>query len=295
MADTRRLGAAALLGALALALTACSPSGPPDGPDLAAGDVITLGEPQVMPDGYYGVESIVITEDTVSGRFVLPDGSEIFSVERELAPEDRESLETAAEAYLEWEPGVSVEERTSCMDIGDTTVEVFGSLTHESSMQDCSQETPLRELTTLAEDTWSEGRGPLVRPFMDWSVEIRPWAGDGPDESATVESYLFRRGIFPDGLQVIAQNAPDGWGTSLTAEDDYAGDERYLAPWALSGPVLSDLNEMLLEPDAPGCDAPTGEIRVIRQLPYDDSEVIATRPLCPGQPSTDVAETLRGL
>lgn len=288
-----RTASAAVLGMLAL--SACSLPGLPGGPDLAASDVITLEAQQFMPNGYYGVESVVITQDTISGRYVLPDGTEVFAVEQELGPEERDAVETATQEYLEWEPGVSAQERTDCMDVGETTVEVLGSLTHESHMQDCAQESPLRELTSLARDLQGERVDSLLRPYLDWSVEIRPWDGDGPDGSAPVESYTLRADGFSKGTEIIPQHAPDGWGASLTAWDVPTGPDRYLAPWPVSGPVLWDLNEMLLEGDGLGCDAPTGEIRVLHVIGSRDPELVATRPLCPEQPSAAAAASLREL
>lgn len=289
----RTIRATALLAGSTLLLGACSMSDLPGldtGPDLAAEDLITLTRPMVMPDGYYGEETTVITAETITGRYVLPDGTEIFSVEQELDAEDRELLEQAAEDYLEWEPSVSPEERMDCMDAGMLTVEVSGSLEHESSMQDCAPDSPLRDLTVQTRDTQGERVDQLARPFADWAVEIRPWAGDGPDEAAPVESYDIQGEAFSDGVWVTPENPPDSWGTELTAATN--DPERFLVPWGRSGPVLAELNRVLLAQDQLGCDAPSGEIRIVDR---GDPDQAWTHPVCSGQPTELLLEELRGL
>ena len=146
MITTRAVRAIALLAGSTLMLGACampSLSRLGGGPDLAATDVITLTHPQTMPDGYYGETTIEIGEHTLTERYVLPDGTEIYSVEQELSAEDRDHLEQATETYLDWEPSVPADERIDCMDAGLQTVEVSGSITHASSMQDCDPGIPL--------------------------------------------------------------------------------------------------------------------------------------------------------
>ncbi|GAA1312998.1 MAG: hypothetical protein ACTIOA_11425 [Brachybacterium tyrofermentans] len=298
MITTRAVRAIALLAGSTLMLGACampSLSGLGGGPDLAATDVITLTHPQTMPDGYYGETTIEIGEHTLTERYVLPDGTEIYSVEQELSAEDRDHLEQATETYLDWEPSVPADERIDCMDAGLQTVEVSGSITHASSMQDCDPESPLRELNVLVRDSQGERVEQLARPAADWTVEFRPWAGDGPDESAPVETYALDGDGFAEGTYITAGNVPDGWGGSLTEQEDpYAttGTARFLAPWSLIGPVLADLNTLLLEHDPSTCEDPSGEVRVRYE---GTQERTWTSQLCPGEPSEALVEELRGL
>lgn len=293
MTMLRPIRTIALLVGSVLLLSACSTPDLPGlgtGRDLAAEDTITLTQPMVMPDGYYGEETTVIAADTIIGRYALPDGTEIFSVEQELDAQGRDLLEQAVERYLEWEPSVPAEERMDCMDAGMLTVEVSGSLEHASTMQDCDPDSPLRDLTVQARDTQGERVDQLARPFTDWAVEIRPWAGDGPEESAPVESYAMQGEAFSDGVWVTPANPPDGWGADLAAASN--DPERFLVPWASSGPALAELNRLLLAQDQLGCDAPNGEIRIIDEVDPDESW---TYRVCPGQPSELLVEELRGL
>lgn len=298
MNRARRTLVVALLALLPLSLGACSALDLRGGPELTGSDVIVLTHPQRMPDGYFGEEIVMITEDTISSRYVLPDGSELYDVEQELAPADRERLVEATEEYLAWEPSVPEEDRIECIDAPVQTVEVYGSLTHTSSMQDCTPETPLRELNIVASDVEGELIGALARPFHDWTVEVRPWADGGPDESAPVESYTVTGDGIVGGMVMSSQNAPEGWADSFEAIEnpyDPTAAPRLIVPWDVSGPVLSDLDRVLLTDTVPTCDEPAGEIRALRLHQYEEPTVAATRPLCPGEPAADLVERLRGV
>lgn len=191
MARTRRLGATALLAALTLALGACTLPRLPgrDGSDLAGDDVITLSQDSAGVFGYFGSSSTEVTADTVTERFVLPNDVEIFAVAEEITPEHRATVEEDAEAYLAWERTLSDEDLPVCADIPPLTVDISGSTTHESTVQDCMQESPLRVLDRSVRSAQSELPGQLARPTGDWTIEIRPWGEGSPlgwDATGTV-------------------------------------------------------------------------------------------------------------
>lgn len=290
MARTRRLGATALLAALTLALGACTLPRLPgqDGPDLAGDDVITLSQDSAGVFGYFGSSSTEVTADTVTERFVLPNDVEIFAVAEEITPEHRATVEGDAEAYLTWERTLSDEDLPVCTDIPPLTVEISGSTTHESTVQDCMQESPLRVLDRSVRSAQSELPGQLARPTGDWTIEIRPWGEDGPDESAPVERYQLSAAEHEIGMGITAQNAPAGWGEGLEPD---TGEGSPLG-WDATGTVLTGINDFLLGQRQLGCGDQTGEIRVIHEGSPSTTWAYS---LCPGQQSEVLAEILRGL
>lgn len=290
MARTRRLRATALLAALTLALGACTlPRSPgQDGPDLAGDDVLTLTHTAAGMFGYFGASYTEVGADTITQTFVLPDQTEIFSVTEEISAGDRAHIEDSAEEYLDWERTLSEKERTPCTDVPSTGVEISGSITHESSVQDCMDESPLQVLEGSVRSAQSELPGQLARPTADWTIEIRPWGEDGPDESAPVERYRLTAAQHEIGMGITAQNAPSGWGEGLEPD---TGDGAPLG-WGTTGTVLIELNAFLLGQDQLGCGDQTGEIRVIQEgMPA----TTWTYRLCPGQQSEVLADVLRGL
>lgn len=290
MAGTRRTGAAALLAALTLALGACTLPGLPgqDGSELDGQDVITLTRPSAGMFGFFGTSSTEVGGATVRQTFQLPNGAEIFSVTEEISDGDRGRIEEAAAEYLDWERTLSDAERHPCTDMPSTGIEISGSITHEASVQDCQNETPLRLLEHSVRDAQSELPGQLARPTGDWTVEIRPWAGDGPDESVPVERYRLSAAQHEIGMGITAQNPPSGWGEDLEAD---TGEGSPLG-WDTTGTVLVGINDFLLGQGRLGCGDPSGEIRVIHE--GTPSTTWAYR-LCPGQRSAALAELLRGL
>lgn len=295
MTTARRTAALTLLGALTLtlALSSCSllPAG--HGPELADDDVLTLGHSAAGMFGYFGYGSTTVAADTISTRYELPNGAEIYETTDELDPEVRDRIEVKAGEYVAWEGKLSEKQRTPCTDIPSTAVEISGSITHESSVQDCADDAPLRALEQSVRDAEPELFDQLARPADDWTVEIRPWtedgpAGGGPDDSAPVERYQLRAAQHEIGMGITAENAPAGWG------DDLPPDEGTGAPlgWDATGTVLRDLNAFLLNQRTLGCGDQTGEIRVIKQ--GKPSQTWTYR-LCPGQRSEVLAQTLRGL
>lgn len=290
MTRTRRTGAAALLAALTLALSACTIPRLPgqDGPDLAGDDVLTLTHTAAGMFGFFGTSSTEVGADTVTQSFVLPNETVIFSVTEEITAEDRERIEESAEEYLDWERTLSDEERTPCTDIPSTGVEISGSITHESSVQDCTGESPLRALERSVRSAQSALPGQLARPTADWTVEIRPWGEDGPDESAPVERYRLSAAQHEIGMGITAQNTPPGWGETLEPD---TGDGAPLG-WDTTGTLLIELNDFLLGQDQLGCGDQTGEIRVTHE---GTPAMTWTYRLCPGQQSEALADALRAL
>lgn len=286
----RPLGIAALLAALLLPLGACSPPSLPGlgGTDLAENDVITLTHPSAGMFGYYGDAFTTVEANAVTTSYVLPDGTEIFSLTDEIDSRERERIEDSAERYLAWEKDRSDDDRTVCTDIPSTTVEVSGSITHESVVLDCGDAHPLQDLEGAVGDARSSLAGRLARPAADWSVEIRSWAGGGPNESAPVERYRLLAAEHETGMGATAQHAPEGWGADLPED---TGDGAPLG-WDTTGTVLLELNAFLIGQDQLGCEDPTGEIRVIRE---GTPSLTWTSRLCAGQQSEVLAEVLRGL
>lgn len=291
---SRRTAAGALLAALALTLGACSLLPGRGAPDLAASDLITLRVTSAGMFGYFGGATTEVDTNSISMRYRLPNDAVIFEHTEELADGDRERIEEAAEKYVGWEKTLSDRERIPCTDTPPTGVEISGSVTHDSSVQDCVDDTPLRDLRERVDDAEPELTEHLARPVDDWTIEIRPWAEDGPDEAAPVERYELSKAQHEIGMGISAENAPEGWGAGLAPGDDDDGDGTRSAPlgWDATGTVLTEINDYLLGQDQLGCGDQTGEIRVIKQ---GDPSLTWTYRLCPGQQSEVLAETLRGL
>ena len=287
---TGRAGMLALLGALTLVLGACSLPHLPgrSGPDLASQDVITLSRANAGIMGYFGEWTTEVAADTITMTYQLPNDAVISTVTEELSPAHREAIVQATEEYVAWEKTLSERERTPCTDIPSTTVTISGSLTHDSSVQDCEGETPLRTLTSVVRDAQSPRSREVARPTHDWTIEIRPWSGEGPDESADVERYHLSAAEPEEGMAIEAENAPAGWGAGL-AEDE--GDGAPLG-WDATGTVLIVLNDFLQGQDQLGCGDPVGEIRAIQ---HDTPSQTWAYRLCPGQQSEALVDVLRGL
>lgn len=285
----RNTRAIVLMTGLAMMVSACSlPQWGGGGADLASGDVITITRTSAGMFGLFGAGTTEIAEDTVTSRYSLPNNAEIYALTEELAAPDREHIEHAAEEYLEWERTLSERARTPCTDIPSDRIEISGSTTHESTVQDCSEDTPLRALKQSVTHAQSEFPEQLAHPTDEWTIEIRPWAGDGPDESADVERYALTRAEHEKGMGITAQNAPSGWGAELVPE----GDDPASLGWDTTGTVLTEINGFLLGQRQLGCGDQTGEIRVIKQ---GEPSLTWTYRLCPGQQSEVLAQTLRGL
>ncbi|GAA1312995.1 MAG: hypothetical protein ACTIMA_07595 [Brachybacterium tyrofermentans] len=293
MTTARRPGALALLGALTLALSSCSllPAG--DGPELADDDVITIGNSAAGMFGYFGHGSTTVAADTISQRYELPNGAEIYETTDELDPEARDLIEVRAGKYVAWEGKLSEKRRAPCTDIAATSVSISGSITHDSDVQDCADDTPLHTLKQSVRDAEPELFGQLAHPIDDWTIEIRPWteegpAGGGPDESAPIERYELSAAQHEIGMGITAQNAPADWGADLAPEE---GNGAPLG-WDNTGLVLTDLNAFLLNQKTLGCGDQTGEIRMTK---HGKPAQTWTYRLCPGQHSEALAQTLRGL
>lgn len=290
MAATRRTGAMALLVALTLALSACTLPRLPwqDGPDLGSGDVIAVTRTSAGIFGYFGSSRTEVAQETIRQTYRLPNGTEIFSLTEEITPGDRGRIEDAAADYLDWERTLSERQRTPCTDVPATGIEISGSVTHESSVQDCGEETPLRLLVQSVRTAQTELPGRLARPTGDWTVEIRPWAEDGPDETAPVERYRLSAAQHEIGMGITAQNAPSGWGEVLEPD---TGEGSPLG-WDGTGTVLIGINDFLLAQRHMSCRDPIGEIRVIHE---GAPSTTWTYCLIPGEQSEALTELMRGL
>ncbi|MGO1225375.1 MAG: hypothetical protein ACTMII_10840 [Brachybacterium sp.] len=297
----------ALLGGLAMVLSACTlpplPGFPGSGGggggggsaadsiDLTHDDVITYTSHQMAMEGDFGDEVVEIHRDRVVLRFELPDDSVLFEVETELEPEQRARVEQAAEAYLEWEPTVPDSDRDACTDIGSDIVEISGSITHRSTMQNCQGETPLAALSDEAREAVGRIDEHLARPWQQWTVEIRPWdeSLQGADEATPPERYSLDRGWGGEGMLLTATNTPEGWGAEVDVEQAAEG---VLLSWAQTGTVLTAVNEVHLERRSIGCGDPTGEMRIIRA---GEPAALWTHRVCPGDVTEDLATVLRAL
>lgn len=293
----------ALLGALAMLLSACTlpplpglPGSGGGGPaagsiDLERDDVITYTSHQMAMEGDFGNEVVEIHRDRVVLRFELPDDSVLFEVEAELAPEQRTLIEQAAEEYLEWEPTVPDADRSQCTDIGSDTVEISGSIVHSSSMQNCLDETPLEELADEIQQAVGRLDEDLAVPWQQWTVEIRPWdeSLQGADESIPPERYSLERGWGGEGMLLTATNTPEGWGSEV---DPGQASDGVLLSWAQTGTVLTAVNKVYLERSSIGCEDPTGEMRIIRA---GEPAALWTHRVCAGDVTEDLETVLRGL
>lgn len=289
-----RAGMLALFGAFALILGACSLPQLPGrgGPDLTAQDVITLTRASAGMTGFFGVGTTEIAANTITMRYQLPNDVEISAVTQELSAEHRESIETAAQEYVAWERTLSEREHTPCTDIPSTGVTISGSFTHDSSVQDCDDDSPLRTLKGAVRDAQSPRSLEVARPVDEWTIEIRPWVGDGPDEDGTVERYELSAADHETGMGISAQNAPSGWGAGLGEVAEGGGGDGAPLGWDGTGTILVALNDFLQGQDQLGCGDPSGEVRVIEH--GTPSRTWAYR-LCPGQQSEALVEVLRAL
>lgn len=302
---TRAARGLGLLAGLAMVLSSCAlpplpgfPGGGGGGGGSAAGsvdlerdDVITFTSHQMAMEGDFGDDVVEIHRDRVVVRFVLPDGTVLYEVDAELAPEDRARVEQAAEDYLEWEPTVPAEDRTPCTDIGSDIVRISGSITHSSTMQNCQGETPLAALSDEAREAAGRLDEQLARPWQQWTVEIRPWdeSLQGVDEAVAPERYSLDRGWGGEGMLLTATNTPEGWGAEVDAEQ--AGDGVLLS-WVQTGTVLTAINEVHLERHTIDCADPTGQIQIIRA---GDPAALWTHRVCPGDVTEDLETVLRAL
>lgn len=220
------------IGALALTLGACTgapaepPTSPtttpesvppeesatPDGTDLAPTDVIRIVLPSTSPGGSYGEMTFEITEDTITSSFALRDDTVIYSVPKELTESEREYVGSPAESYMEARP----EDRgPQCPHGAPGTVIISGSISHQSEAYSCVTDSPMAALLGAARDVQHGDVAQLAHPYDSWTVEIRPWKQDGPDESSPAERYTLRESGRQDEMTIQAENTPSGWGKHL--------------------------------------------------------------------------------
>ena len=306
MAMSRALRGAALIGAFTLLLSACtgSTSGPPPteqpstsasttpsasasttrpptpeesartSADLAPTDVITLLVPSTDPGGSYGDYRYEITEDSISSSFTLFDGTVIYAVSAGLSPLQRDYLELATENYVGTDPA---DRGPRCAHSGAITVEISGSISHRSEASSCIASSPMTALHRAVRELRGDAAKLLAEPSQKWTIEIRPWATDGPDDSAPVESYTLRGSGTSDGMTIQGESTPPGWGGTLAPG---SGEQGPSLGQQGTGTVLTALNEVILGEDRAHCESPSAEVRIIQ---HDTPDLVWTTRQCPDQ------------
>lgn len=264
---------AAGCAAMALMLSACSLLPGRGAPELERSDVLTLGTMNAGMFGFFGTSTTEVTGTSVSVRYELPDGTELYALDTELDPSARERLEEAAGQYVAWERSLSPEDRAPCTDLMSTDVAISGSFAHSSSVQDCHEDTPLRTLTDLVDEVEPDQLAELAHPLNTWSVEVTPSSDEAADRA---ERWVLLPAEHEVGM--------------LLEEPDGSRDGESLG-WGPTGDALRAMNAVLLADEA-GCEEPLGEVALVEQR---GSERRRTVPLCAGQPAEELAEVLRGL
>lgn len=289
--ESRRCGArraALLAGAAALALSGCGIANTAFPVSLADEDVITVVRSDAGIFGYYGGSTMEVAATTITTRYTLPDGTELYEVTDELEPLQRERVVDAAETYLEWERFAG--DRGLCTDLPSTTVTVSGSTTHESSYQECDLEV-LTDLRRTIEDSRGSVTRDLAHPAQEWTVEIQPLTAEGEPvaDTGSAERYAFQPGYYPDLVMVQAEGAPEGWGADL-APGPEEGQRVLEAPEVAT--ALQGINGVLLDQDRIGCGDATAEVTLTRG---GAPSALWEFPVCPGQSTEELVEALRGL
>ena len=285
---TGRRGAA-LTAALALVLTGCGVALPGLGgaPELDEQDVITYSRSVLGVYGGRGTVTFEVGPDSLTSRYTMPRGTELYAVEEELAAEDRERILTAAEEYISWQR--SRGDETVCTDSPQVTVQVAGSHEHSSTVDDCSRSEPPHALRSALEEAQGTEVAALAAPGVEWRIELRPWSDDGPEQGARAERYALGHGGDGSPMSIEGERVPEGWGDELEPGSD---EDELLLDEETTVAVLRALNAVLM-PEAPlDCDSPTRAITLIR-----DGEPTGTweLPVCAGQETEALVEELRGL
>lgn len=265
----------ALLGVGALLLAGCVPPLPflpRGGPDLRGDDTIEVHLSISGMFGYYGDRTDTIGADTFTTRVSLPEGLVIFEDTAPLAEAQRARIETAAEGYIAWEATLSEQEHVPCTDIPSVGIRVTGSIEHDSSVQDCHEDSPLRALTTSVTEAREALIGEIALPTDDWILDVAPAPG-GPDPDAG-GAYELTLAESQQGMDLLG---PDGTARSLD--------------WEGTAPVLRGINDVLLHEDEIGCADAAGELTMTRA---GDPSLSWTVPICPGQPPEALVEALQG-
>lgn len=289
--EGRRRGArraALLAGAAALALSGCGIANTAFPVSLADEDVITVARSDAGIFGYYGGRTMEVAATTITTRYTLPDGTELYEVTDELEPLQRERVVDAAETYLEWERFAG--DQGLCTDIPNTTVKVSGSRTHESSYQECDLDV-LTDLRRTVEDSRGRVTRDLARPTQEWTVEIQPLTAEGEPvaDAGAAERYAFQPGYYPDLAMVQAEGAPEGWGADLAPGPEEG--QRVLEA-ADVATALQGINGVLLGQDRIGCRDATAEITLTRT---GKPSTVWEFPVCPDQTPEELVAALRGL
>lgn len=293
---TRSLAAAV---ASVLLLSGCGSllpmSWPLGGGSIASTDVITLSRGSMYGFTPTGSSSVEIDGTTMVHRFALParpseDRVVIYELEHEVTAEDRDRIEELTAEYIDWERTVPEDERDPCTDIPGYTVQVTGSVTHKSSMQDCHGGTPLTALASAIHASAPEKVTYLANPNQAWSIEIAPLEhADG----RPVETYTLAPVDNPaGGMEITAENPPEGWGQHWVDGTDPGP---HVMDWDLTGEVLTELNLFFTSTDQIHCDHET-RVQLTKHTTGDHRpDLTWSYPLCEDQVSGDFVETMRGL
>lgn len=253
---------------------------------LAPTDVLTIQLPSTDPGGSYGDVRYEITEDSLSSSFTMFDGTTIYVATTALTTSQRDALERSAETYVDTDPA---ERGPKCPHSGRATVTISGSVVHRSEAYPCFSFSPMNALLDAVGAASSEVMGQLAEPYEMWSIEIRPWATDGPDESAPVERYTLDGFELSGNMAIEGENTPPGWGRTLLPVP--AGDEPMIYEHT-TATVLTALNDVILGEERAHCEEPSAEVRIIL---HDSPDLVRTTRLCPGQEPEVLVDALRGL
>lgn len=258
-------------------------------PQLEAGDVITVTQPNFTLEGAFGEETVRIEGRTVTVSYRVPaDVPPIYDVEFLISPAERHHLEELTAAYIAYADSPGSARADECTDTALDTVQVSGSIEHESEMMNCRPDTPLQRLLTALGEITAPVTEELARPSQDWTIEVMPL-----EPGSLVGSAEERYHLFPGEIStpewVTAECAPEGWGESQAP--GFREREIELDGEA-SAAVLTALNQVQLD-EQPDCTDAAQELRLTRT--GREKATTWTYPLCPEGPTAALLAELRGL
>lgn len=258
-------------------------------PQLEPGDVITVTQPNFTLEGAFGEETVQVDGRTVTVSYRVPaDVPPIYDVEFLISPAERDHLEDLTAAYIASADAPGSSRTNVCTDTALDTVQVSGSIDHESEMMNCRPDTPLRRLLTALGEITAPETEELARPDQDWTIEVMPLAPGSLVGSAEERYHLFPGEISTPGW-VTAEGAPEGWGESQAP--GFREREIELDGEA-SAAVLTALNQVQLA-EQPDCTDAALELRLTRT--GREKATTWAYPLCPEGPTAALLAELRGL
>lgn len=161
-------------------------------PQLEPGDVITVTQPNFTLEGAFGEETVQVDGRTVTVSYRVPaDVPPIYDVEFLISPAERDHLEDLTAAYIASADAPGSSRTNVCTDTALDTVQVSGSIDHESEMMNCRPDTPLRRLLTALGEITAPETEELARPDQDWTIEVMPLAPGSLVGSAEERYHLF--------------------------------------------------------------------------------------------------------